>query len=290
MIGVAQNAYQTLQANNIFQNKDFLATDEFVTATGTNGTKIGGTATFSVDKYELSSSNLGTSLGQLVSGYNNAGVANITTNAILVKKMGYFNKVVIGAGGYNVAFNVTFNIQSLDNLDTILNVTKSVYNGTADSISFQLNSSDYNRMINANENISFSISSSVNTFDAINKVYSDAYFSYSLVQIPAAVVNINPYQFQEIIYSTNSTLTCNSATLDGTENSLPLYIDKSTPTGTDITVDASDGTTSITNQQVNSTIDISSLGSGTLSLTFNLSTTDVTVEILENNFNCLDKK
>lgn len=50
----AQGAYQTLQANDVFENKDNLAADEFTDSDGTNNTVDTGnsTATFSTDHYE----------------------------------------------------------------------------------------------------------------------------------------------------------------------------------------------------------------------------------------------
>lgn len=53
----AQNAYQVLQANNVFENKDYIAVDEFTDATGTNNTvnTSSSTGTFNTDHYGLDS-------------------------------------------------------------------------------------------------------------------------------------------------------------------------------------------------------------------------------------------
>lgn len=74
--------------------------------------------------------------------------------------------------------------------------------------------------------------------------------------------------------STDDVETNTLITLDGNEKGIIVF-DKSTkPTNTSITVDVSDGTTTLAAQSVRSYIDISSLSSGNLSLDFNLNTTD----------------
>ena len=50
--GQAQNAYQTLQANDVFDNKDFLAADEFVDTDGTNNTVNTGSTTADFDSVD----------------------------------------------------------------------------------------------------------------------------------------------------------------------------------------------------------------------------------------------
>lgn len=69
----------------------------------------------------------------------------------------------------------------------------------------------------------------------------------------------------------------NTKTLDGSESKFCLFADVVTPTNTSVTYDISDGTSSITDQTLGETIDISTLGAGTCEIRLNLNTTDDSV-------------
>ena len=62
----------------------------------------------------------------------------------------------------------------------------------------------------------------------------------------------------------------NQLSTDGSEEGIVVWADKDITNNTNVTCDISDGTTTLTNQNLNSFIDISSFVSGTLSITLNV--------------------
>ena len=75
-------------------------------------------------------------------------------------------------------------------------------------------------------------------------------------------------------------ITDSGLNLDGTETDILVYGGLTTETNTSVTVDISDGSTTLSSQALNSVINISSLSSGDLDLTFNLNTTNNTNYVL----------
>ena len=265
-IGVAQNAYQTLQSNNIFENKDFLAADEFVTETGTNNTKTGGTTLFNGDKYILNI----TDEAPNDTTYNPDSFTN-PNNAFDNDASTYAERTNLGSTRrFGKTFNsklvpvVIYKLGVSDPSNYTITVKLETYDGsnwtTVDTI--------YNNKTTSEKILTgtFILNSTV---QGIRVTAYSGGFDDSFIRV---------YSLEYGGFNSSGNLICstNIITLDGTEKILALYSDNGLPTGTNITVDVTDGTNTISNQPINTIINISSLSSGDLGLTFNLSTTDNT--------------
>jgi hypothetical protein len=225
-VGLAQNAYQTLQANNIFENKDFLIADEFVTASGTNGTvnTISTSATYDTDRYFLTTGpdqapgdtthnpNSFTNPENAFDGDDNTAATKTINSGSLgktfsPKPIGYV-RVVYSHGTHSgspaTSYLEWYNGSTWNILQT-LSTTSSSLSKTTFVISANLQSA---------QGIRFRISS-------------------------ANSGSVNLYSLEYGGYNTSETVVCdtNTKTLDGTENSIIVYADKETPIDTDITVD-----------------------------------------------------
>jgi len=267
-VGVAQNAYQTLQANNIFQNKDFLAADEFVTASGTNGTINTGNSTAEISStdgcvirpaYEALSDTTITNLSSVANIFDgdNSTLESFGVGTSLV----YVGKTFASKYVKYVKYKFTIYGSSI----YTATIKLEYYDGSNWVVEKVIKNSPRNNGESFEDLYYFN-----KTVQGIRLTFVASNLSYTLWLYTLDYGGS---------HNNSSVLICdtNTLTLNGTEDVLSVYADKEVPTNTNITVDISDGTNSITGQPVNSTIDISSLGSGTLQLTFNLTTTDTTV-------------
>ncbi len=274
-VGMAQNAYQTLQANNAFENKDFLVADEFTDSNGTNNTLTSATSYYKTPEYILS--NTETLFQNPTLNVNNSsGVLNYD---LTVNKTGFISKVTIQNDGANSGIiNLTVYIKDSSGT-TIASKTQNVSWFGSNTYSYSFTQADYSRLLSPTEVVSVSTDLSyVRTLTGYSQ--SNAYYTITSQSMNAFSTNtVIPIEFKEVVFDTSSTLVIGTSTktLDGTENAVVVYADKTTPTNTTMTVDISDGTTTLSAQALNSVLDVSSLSTGTLKLTFNLATTDTTV-------------
>ena len=281
-IGIAQNAYQTLQANNVFDNKDYLAADEFTDSTGTNNTVSTGSSTAEYDgvsdSYELTLNIDATQATAIVqdltvstNSYNGMKIyMNSARSLLKIEKMPNStatqahlldsSKTLVATATFDGNIATFSSAVSLSNATTYYFATSIVgggnYTMVRDTIaSFPINLTEFN------------ITGGLLTGDDSTNQMED----------------IKIVTFGDGTYETDNIVVCdtNTLTLDGTETSICVYTNVDLPADTSITVDISDGTTTLSAQAItkNSTgvIDISSLSSGTLELTFNLATTDTDV-------------
>lgn len=275
--GIAQNAYQTLQANNVFENKDFLVTDEFVDADGTNDTVNTGTTTAiydsTTDVYKLTgpTGNTETSTNSQTAG--SADTDHFITVTSLTE--GYFSAVRIRqVNTSSTTWEVS--IQSSDGLTTYASKQIVLSSTAATDVTFIR--SDYSQLLQSSTNyrIKYTQISGSSTFNRsnINSSFSGSLFSYSSQDL-VYTVSQQAFEYTEYFELTSAVVVCdaNTLTLAGTEEFITIYADRTLPADTTLTVDISDGTTTLSAQAFNETIDMSALSSGTLKLTFNLATT-----------------
>lgn len=264
-IGIAQNAYQILQANNIFDNKDFLAADEFLDSNGTNNTVNTGSSTAFFNTRELiytMTQGTDDASGDTThdpDGYTNPANAFDTDDNTAAtfqdegnpkslgktfssRLIGYVRVVASTAGNQPTSITFeTFNGATWDVVEVLASA------GGAPGIA----KATYDITLNATvQGVRITIESGNSTASLFTLEYGD--------------------------FDTPKTVVCdaNLLPLDGTENFLRVYADKIIPTNSTLTVDISDGTIDLLAQLINERIDISSLSSGTLKLTFNLASTD----------------
>lgn len=275
-VGIAQNAYQILQSNNVFDNKDYLCADEFTDSTGTNNTVNTGSSTAvhnsTRDDYALSATTGTAETSGNTSSYTSQSASFSTT--VTIANQGFFSTIRsqnAGSGG-------TLTISIIENSETI--ASKSFSKGAANTNTVcTFTENDYTRLLESGQTvtISFSATNAENIYN--NYTYSGTDFSISAQNAPGydAGGTYIPFEFTDSAYDSGDIVTCDSGTLtlDGTEKSLIVYTDSTIPTGTSITVDISDGTTTLSSQSINSVIDLSTLvDEGTLEITFNLMVTD----------------
>lgn len=355
MKGTAQNAYQTLHANNIFDNNYFLAADEFTDSTGTNNTfnATSSTAVFSTDHYEMGNYFVEIEASAVVTGdfeINNCAITNVssgvwrvycyenvsyevrraqviktlfygtdgsdsalstTTSVTALKtsddrdvgKFGYHVTAGIGAGGGNWTIRATFTGTT--------GLTNSIWTYTKISAG-----DDVNAVKGFNGAALYSISDTNTPIDEVgtdttgdeadsptsigtstmeggaSEISASRYLVLSeataLTWITTGTPTVTEVDFNAThsipafttLSVTSEQVVCDTGvkTLDGTESLICVYADITLPTNTTITVDISDGTTTLSGQALNSPIGLSTLTAASdLELTFNLSTTNTAV-------------
>jgi len=277
----AQNAYQALQANNVFDNKDFLAADEFTDSNGTNNTVNTGSTTANYDStgdlYELVNNAVDADAD--ATNDNTVNSSNVSYSVVF-SQQGIISEVKTGGqGSLSGNYNYTINIK---NPSSTIIATKTVDKGNInsfnDTITFEL--SDYSEAITAG---TYTVEQIINGGDRYYRRtgYSTTQtpFSISSQTVFCAGASVAPLSFVGLDYDSSALVICDSGikTLDGTEKTICVYADKTAPTNTTLTVDISDGTTTLSAQNLNENIGLVGFSSGTLKLTFNLDTTDTLV-------------
>jgi len=273
--GIAQNAYQTLQANNVFDNKDFLAADEFTDSDGTNDTVNTGTTTADYDsegdKYQLTATTGTAETTGNTTSYDQQ-ITSFSTS-ISISNTGFFSTIRSQNAGSGGTLTVTIS----ENSEVI--ASKSASEGSANTVtSVTFTESDYLRLLKSGQTatVSFSSTNAENVENTFS--YSGTDFSITSQNAPGQDGGSPyiPFEFTDSTFDSSKILVCdaNTLTLDGTEKSILVYAHKTVPTNTTLTVDISDGSTTLSAQALNTVIDVSSLGVGTLKLTFNFAQTD----------------
>ena len=263
---------------------DFL-TDEGIPAFTNVTENIKGTsATFDIDNYALNYI-LGTEEdGKAVTTRTGLNSGDFTTT-VNVTGEGFFSEFFVetGTGG-----TVTIVIK-----DAALNTLISIA-GNANSVT-TVNAEDYTRLID-NEVVTINFTKSTpNMYYLDGQSYSGTDFSYTSQTIPGEDGSNTryPIKFTPAVRPLTGTISSdtNTFTLDGTEKACLIYSDQTTPANTNVTVDISDGTTTLSAQAITNkstgVIDMTSLSSGTLKLTFNLSTTDTSVTPVQRGWGAL---
>jgi len=274
---MAQSAYQILQANDVFVNRDNLGTDEFVDSNGTNNTLDTGTTTAF---YELVGDSYQCKGDGDEGDHTETGE---TTMGSSVEAATYW--------GYRIYVNHNCIIKSITKHADSNATTARIRNDNGDIL------------------VSASFSSATATFGFENQIVLKAGSYYKIVaggganlrynnggvSYPKNGTNINftaGWQSSDetsanSAYHIISVVTQNADYIEGTVEtnqimdcgsapaSLVVYAHKTTPAGTSITVDVSDdgGTTwDITDKALNTAIDCTSLSGSSIALKFKLKT------------------
>ena len=283
---IAQSNYQVLQSNDVFDNKDNLAADEFTDSTGTNNTINAGATTSDYD-----SSNLYYVLGinDEASGDTLSDPDSFTnaSNAFDNDDTTFANKSSTSAGTVTQTLGRTFGAKTVNFVKYACKLTQSdkhnfakmwfqTYNGSVWS--------DHTTILNdtSNNDIAFDsgILSGVITVSA--SIQGVRIKFESDVNNTGITTQHYLYTLEYGDYNSSSLVICDTATLtlDGTEKAISVYADVTHTANTSLTVKAGDGTlqtaanTIATTSNICDVFDISALGSGTLDLEFSLATTD----------------
>ncbi len=274
--GISENAYRTLQANNIFENGDQFVVDEFTDPGGTNNTVNTGSSTAAYDSpdstYFLASPD--DSSGDTTEdpeGYTNP------ENAFDENDGTYASRNNPSTGGMTTHLGKTFGAKFIKSVrvyaratsvqTTLGEIKLESYDGSSWTTEETLISTSGSATYNGNIKLDKSVQG-LRLYLRTSSQYSNqshTHYVYSL-----------EYSTE---YNTSDTLLidANTKTLDGTEESICVYADKTLPTNTNITADITDGTTTLSAQPLNEVIGLTGFTSGTLEVTFNLTTTDTSV-------------
>jgi len=281
-VGIAQNAYQTLQANNVFENKDFLFVDEFTDSTGTNNTVTGGTAFYDalLDAYVMNA------LGDGTNDTTNTGLTKTGTNTGTLKM------------GIKITVDESLTIKTVTkhadcNATTcyITDSTGAIYS----TATFSSNVATFTGLMLKTGNDYYIL------VDKTGDVFTHVYYDFSSYPVDGTYINITAgnnsgtpvgdqstkmYNITQIVsqtatYENSTVIIAPGKTLLGTEESICVYADKTTPTGSAILVDDTDGTTTLSNKNVNEVIGLTGFSSGTLGLTFKLNGTTTVTPLLK---------
>ncbi len=288
-VGHAENSYKMLQIADVFTNGPNTAADEFIDATGTKNTVNTGTSTAywetSLGKYILDYTNEAS--GDVTATTQSSGSWATTSNAFDSNDgtSAVWNSSTSGSqtGSIGKTFSNKFvsvirysatnsgNTGSSSNAKT---VSLEYYNGSS-WVSVQSTtgaSNNFATVITGNKLYYFN-----STCQGLRVIFSQTFTTNSTSDIGYV------YYLEYGDYNSSDTIVCdtNTITLDGTEKAIIVSTPDTTfETGTSMTVIASDGSLSTSAQTINTTskntgvFSITSLGSGTLKLTFTLATSD----------------
>jgi len=276
-VGIAQLAYKHLKDDGSFTNEDYLAADLFTDADGVNNTVVTGTTTAlysaSSDNYTL---NVGTDLassgtdhygtdGSGGGSWSNVSNAFDSDDDTYATATGYaqgvtrwlgktFSSTAIGAARYKVYTSVAPSGYSNP-------IYLQTYNGsvwtTVSTVGINTGgSTTFSGSVTIDDTIQgvrlfFSHNTGSNTGTTTDRVYTLEYGAFDATDV----------------VTTESVLT-----LIGDEKFITVYGKKDLPSGTTITMDISDGTTTLTTQPLDQSVSIATLSAGDLDITFNLET------------------
>lgn len=276
VIGHAQNAYQILQSNNIFENKDFLATDEFTDANGANNTINTGSTTAvynsNLNAYKLAG-NTGTAEDSTAVTTTD-GTSSVISFDVDISATGFINQVEVDNNtvGTKVLI-IKKNGTQVATIDTT---------ATGD-VTFTLVVGDYSSIFESGDTATVEITAVNGGLNYKNTYsYSGTDFSITNEQVGGSTgSSLVPVSFTDSTGFTSGTIVLADAdtlTLDGTEKSICVYIDSINTSNTSLSVKAGDGTTQTSSQTItnnsSNVFNITSLSSGSLELEFTLTTTD----------------
>ncbi len=261
---IGENAYRILK-NGSFVNGRNVVTDVFTDANGKNNCINTGlsSAVFSTDNYSL---------------LDEAGILTDLPLGADAHKGGTFTTTFTAKKGFylytlqvrNYTGNNTGTITLKKNGVTI--ASKPIGSSNTD---IYFNKTDYSDFWEAGDTceIVTTITGGGQIYYQDNVTDDNLFFTCSGQDFPyysysGLIVQWKAYDF----IGTTGTIVAdaNTKTLNGSESKFALFADFDQPAGTNITYDISDGTSTITGQQLGETIDISSLGAGTLKITLNL--------------------
>lgn len=276
--GVAQNAYQTLKHAGTFDNKDNLGADRFTDVDGVNNTvDIGNTtAFFETNKYVLNYTDEAS--GDTTHTFAERGSWDNTENAFDGDDETYAeieDDNLFSDSSIDNALGKTFSerfihiikydVSTLGGGSLTGDVELQIYDGTSWTTVTTIGqipgsgTSSYSGEFVLDSNaqgirILFDHPDSTNNRTLNNKVFILEYGDCD--------------SSSTLLYNQNL------PSLTGNEKSICVYADEVNTTNTNITYNVSDGTTTISDLELNTVNGIASLGSGQLEITFNLSTTD----------------
>jgi len=239
--GIAQNAYQILQANNVFENKDYLAADEFTDSDGTNNTVNTGSST--ADHDSENSYYLIQGVEDDLSGdttYDPDSFSN-PSNAFDWDTGTSATKSETPAGSNTRSWELgkTFTAKTVKTLKLDVeytkaanDVTNAIYLETYDGSSWSV----FSTLVNNDSINSGPLSDTIEqTFDVDSSIQGVRIRwtfdnSTGLDRSISATANIIGYS-ESFQSSGTVVVDSNTLTLDGTEKAISIYTDTTLPTG-----------------------------------------------------------
>lgn len=270
-LGHAQHAYQALEAAGSFTNRDFLATDRFISMDGVNKTstiinnnEAPGDTLHAVGSWASSGNAFNTNLANAANnGDANNDAIGKTFAAKTVTVIAVKADFVEGGGETATIKLQTYNGSTWDtrktwpdSLSNLISVEEEYFlNISVQGVRllFETNSGS-SRAANV-----FTLSYTTDTNQSFYLETSNKYEAYG----------------GSGAYANSSFKVETGLVLTGSETSAIVYALKEQPANTSVTVGFTDGTTTISSKALNEVHNISSLGSGTLKVIFNLNTTNV---------------
>jgi len=272
-LGLAEGIYQQLvHAGNVTNGGSFVA-DRFTDSDGAKNTVNTGSST---SVYSLSNDNysLIAATGNTQTETNSSsetGQTDVTFDGTIDSSSGYFSV----AGGHQVTSTST-TWQCVIKKDTTQIASKQVIHSSNTYFSVSFDRSDYSELLENGDAFTVEWTRISGTSgmreSSVDVSKSGTYWSITNER-PAYSSSSSMLTFTEYIELTTGTVVIdtNTKTLDGTENSIIVYGDIDLPINTTLTVDISDGTTTLSTQPLNNLINIQTLTAvSDLKLTFNL--------------------
>lgn len=266
-LGVAQMAYQMLRNSGSIQNEDFLFADRFTTSVGVKSTvdESNTTAKYrsATDLYEcvedLSAYTYDSNFG--VTDFSNISDRDTTTNISHTANEGTFRIDILFSSRLIGDIYVNASSGGSNNWIISRGATVQTYDGSTWT-TVHTGTSSIDQTISINDTIQgIRVNLSINASDDGTVMRSYAFRSIDFLE-----------------NYTDSVVKCDDViSMSGDEKGLLIYALKDTPANTSITYDVTDGTTTLTDLELNTVNPIGSLSSGNLDITFNLNTTDSTV-------------
>lgn len=288
----AQGAYQILQANDVFENKDYMAADEFLTSTGTNNTIDTGNTDASYDSDNnyytagtVSGSTItndhGESLTDTGSNTNQRGQLIYTKKVIEIVSLtrasgntatkAYIYTGTAGSGPVGLVASATF-VSDVATFASPVQLTQSTnYWAVVDS-----EGGSYNIRFITGATLPITSNDYINWQNASYQAGTGVFTDGRIFEMQSVEANL-------ILYGTGTTYSVETneiIALESAPKSIEVYTDVTIPSDSTFTLDVSDdGGTSfdITNQPISGktfNVDTSSLTGTSIALKFNLTTTN----------------
>jgi hypothetical protein len=267
---IGKNAVQILVQAGDYENIDGVGVDNFAVIAGDKATINAGltaNSSFKDDHYEVGFSEVATAVQNIGSSYDDDYITRSIT--FTPKQSGIISRVF---GQINNS-NGRWDFKIVKNSDSTVILQTGIFGYLSWN---DLVVGEYTEIMEVGEVYTFTWTSNNGSYEIYsdNSTRSDDVALYSWTgNIPnRSNVITDIFTFKQLTSLTVSEVVADSGvlTLDGQETSLNIYSKVLLPSDSNIKVSISDGVTTIINKELGSDIDISSLTSGNLKLTFTL--------------------
>lgn len=265
---IGKNAVEILRQTGNYASGNGIAPEIFSDSTGLKNSVNSGLTDADFDTDHFYISQLGTEYSH-GSGASPSTLTNSAENSGIVNFNGFFSSVSVR----KASGTTTLRVRVYKN--SVVVADKNYIHTTSDSESIPFTQSDYTETFEVGDEWEILVTYVSGTSNRFYKGTSSAqsYEGFSL-NYTTSGIGSSTIKLQSMTPTSDAEIVCdtNLLTLDDDDTNLNIYAKLDIESNTEIKIDVTDGTTTISDKELNSDIDISSLTGGNLEIKFKLHT------------------